>query len=77
MFDMNALAARVTARRAEAGLIAKDGVACAKKAQKAYHDLRHDLKQRSDWGNLPADLEAQLIAAKAAAHRGAKTGGPA
>lgn len=67
MIDMDALAARVTARRAEAGLIAKDGVACANEAQKAYRDLRHDLQQRADWGDLPPEIEARLTAAKNAA----------
>ena len=63
-FDMDAVAARVIARRAALNLMSKDGVACANEAQKRFHDLRHDLRQREDWGDLPADLERKLIEAK-------------
>lgn len=65
--DMDALANRVKARRAAKGLVAKDGVHCATLEQKAYHDLRYRLKQRSDWGNLPPDLYDELVSAKKAA----------
>lgn len=64
--DMNALLARKTAERAAKGLIAADGVACPTPAHKAYHDFRYEMRQRADWGNLPADLEARLVALKKA-----------
>lgn len=65
-FDMNAIHARTIAKRAAAGLIADDGIACATQAEKAYRDFRVQMKARNDWGNLPADLERRLDALRAA-----------
>jgi len=65
--NMDALAARIRQSREERGLIAKDGTAAATAAQKAYYDFRHDMRQRSDWGALPADLEKKLIRLRNAA----------
>ena len=39
--DMDKLAAKVTARRAAAGLIALNGVACPTQEWKDYYDARH------------------------------------
>jgi len=65
--NMEKLHAAVTARRAAAGLIAKDGIACATAAEKEYRDFRFEMKQREDWGNLPTVLHARLVALKEAA----------
>ena len=64
--DMNALAARVTARRAAAGLISSCGIACANAAEKEYRDFRHEMTKRDDWCNLPADLHERLVSLHAA-----------
>lgn len=64
--DMNALHARTVAKRAAAGLIADDGIACATQAEKAYRDFRAQMKARDDWGNLPANLERRLNALRSA-----------
>jgi hypothetical protein len=60
-FDMDATFAKVFARRAAAGLVAKDGIACASLAEKTYRDFRYEMKQRPDWGNLPSDLHSRLV----------------
>ena len=65
-FDMNAIHARTVAKRAAAGLVAADGVACATLAEKAYRDFRAQMKARDDWGNLPSDLERRLDVLRAA-----------
>jgi len=65
--DINAHFAAVKARRAAAGLVADNGTHCATTAQRDYMNLRDKLRARADWGALPADLEAQLIAARNAA----------
>lgn len=65
-FDMNAIHARTVAKRASAGLVSNDGIACATQAEKAYRDFRVELKARGDWGNLPADLECRLDVLRAA-----------
>ena len=67
--NMDALHARVTARRAAAGLMSTCGIACATRAEKEYRDFRHEMTKRDDWGNLPADLHNRLIALRAAARR--------
>ena len=67
--DMNAIHARVTARRAASGLMSACGIACATQAEKAYRDFRHEMAKRDDWGNLPKDLEVRLVDLKKAAKR--------
>jgi hypothetical protein len=65
--DMDKLFARKVAERAAKGLVADDGIACANKAQLDYRNFRARMKARSDWGNLPTDLERKLTALRAAA----------
>lgn len=71
--DMNALAARVKARRADADLVAQDGTHCATIEQRDYRNLRGELMKRDDWGNLPAPLYARLVMAAEAANQSVPT----
>ena len=65
--DMNALFAAKVAERTAKGFIADSGMACRSAAARDYMNFRDEMMRRADWGNLPAELKAKLVAMKALA----------
>ena len=64
MPDFNARFAAVRARRAEAGLIADNGVACATRSDLAYQNAKHAARET---GRRDPETTARLVMLKALA----------